>query len=290
MDTSTRNRFRPMARIAMQGICLVSVIMLSGCALAELGAFAEAGALEGGAALGAEAAALAEVADAGFVARGLAGGGVELAAEGPLGSGALRGSLESLASRSGLALATEDGAVTISGSRLLLAEDGAVSLRSASGRLTAVGRLDRSILYEIRPGGSMRPVGRLSAMSRVGTTPALSSPESGAAVRYSLQPGTKVDVMRVTGSWYEIRLGSGPTAWVPAASMLTSIALVAVGQGRLGNSGSSRTDLDRLIRQASADGEVRRNAPRPPPSTPSVPVADVRALREKVDLFLRGGS
>jgi hypothetical protein len=282
----------PIARIATYSICLVGLSLLSGCALAELAEFAELGAVEGGAAaaLGVEAASLAEIADAGLVVRGLSAGGVELAAEGSLGSGPLRGSLSSLASRSGLTLATEEGAVTISGSHLLLTEDGAVSLRSASGRLATVGRLDRSVLYEIGPGRSLRPVGRLSATSRFDNTTALSSPNTRAVVRYTLRAGTKVDVMRVSGSWYEVRLGSGPTAWVPAASMLTSIALAAGGSPQLRSSDSARDDLDRLLRQAQVAGEARRSAPRQPPSNASVPSADVRALRQKIDLFLRGGS
>ena len=291
---------RTIARPLIKFSSLLAVLLVTGCALAELSEFAEVGAGElgassvaevaGGSSLASEAAALARAADAGFAFRSVATGTLELVAEDGLAPGALRGELGSLATRSGIVLAAEDGAVSLSGSRLIIADEGTIALRSASGRTAVVGRLDRGILNEIRSDGTMRPVGRLKATPRLRESVVLSSPDTRAVVRARLTSGTHVDVLSVKNGWYELRLASHEMGWVPAHEMLLVVALSSLASGTNPGSGSTATvhNLDRLVAKARAAGDARRALERHKRSSSRKTDPQVSELRQRIDSFLRG--
>jgi hypothetical protein len=213
-------------RLMALSVCLLLVAITSGCAAVEL---VEAGALEIGAEAGlmtvADAAAISEVAEMGLVMRAFPGG-VELAAEETLASGPLRASLARLATRTGAVLEADAGAIAISGSHLVIAEEGIIGLRSARGAIEAIGRLDGGVIYEVSRGNlAVSSVGRVRALARNGDVRALASPDANAAIRRVLKPGNGIDVLRVRDSWYEVRISPGDTAWVPVPEMLLTLAL-----------------------------------------------------------------
>jgi hypothetical protein len=210
-------------------VCCVFVLVAgatTGCTVIEL---EEAGALELGTEVGivtpAEVAAISEAEEMGLAMRALPEGGIELAAEDSLVPGALRNSLSRLAARSGVVLGAENGAVTFSGSNLVITEEGVIGLRGARGPIDVIGRLDRGVIYEFaRSDLTVDAVGRLRAVVRHGSVPAVASPDTSAVVRQVLRPGNVVDVLRVNSSWYEVRVGPQETAWVPTAEMLLLLA------------------------------------------------------------------
>ncbi|MBW7934510.1 MAG: hypothetical protein H3C62_13080 [Gemmatimonadaceae bacterium] len=208
-------------------VMLVVLLVLQGCVLAEL---AEVGALEtelgAGAAGAAEAALVAEAGEA-FAVRAAAAGAVELVAGEELAAGVeVRAALATLAERSGLVLASEEGAFAISESRLLLAEDGAVSLSRSAGPPQLVARFTRGLLYEAGPRASPAPFGRLRIVPRTADLRGLSGPASDAAFRRVLRSGTAVDVVQLRNGWFEVRLDPGTTAWVPVEAVLLGVAFL----------------------------------------------------------------
>lgn len=197
---------------------LACILLLQHCALALEGA-AEGLAVEEAAAAGAAEAGAVEA--GGALSRVMVGGEVlEAAAE----EGVLSRSLYELTRAGPITLdITEAGTISYEGSELgALTADGEIVARTPAGA-RLVGRLSEGRLWNVNStGGLANPVGRLRGFVPSRGIRLLDTP--GGATRVAiLHDNLSAEVLRIHDGWYEVRLPSGETGWLPAALVLLSI-------------------------------------------------------------------
>jgi hypothetical protein len=206
---------RNMRRFACLLLC--TILLLQHCAFALEGA-AEGIAMEEVAAAGAAEAGAAE---AGALSRIMIGGeALEAAAE----EGVLSRSLYELTRAGPITLdISEAGTITYEGSELgALTADGEIVARTPGGA-RLVGRLSDGRLWDVdSTGGLASPVGRLRGFVPSRGIRLLDAPGGGTRVAI-LRNNLAAEVLQIHEGWYEVRLPSGETGWLPAALVLLSV-------------------------------------------------------------------
>jgi hypothetical protein len=206
--------------LTLLGCCTVVAVCSSCEFFADLGA-ADVGI--GDAALGRAAALLESDAVvgrtlAGFELRAVAGEASVYTSEALAASPAYRGIFEELTTRGRLPLYRDAGGfLRIGESRLGVTTNGEFTLgRTVDGGLRVVGRISEGKVWEVDVlGRSVKPIGDVYAETIRGQVALRASPSAKGAFVDWVRPGVKVQVLRVSGDWFEVALHDGTSAgWV----------------------------------------------------------------------------
>jgi hypothetical protein len=199
----------------------------AGCAaeLAEGGVAAAAGE-EGLAAAGADVLSSEAVAGRAFAELSLRSGtaGLEVGtSEELLASRSFRALLEELSGRPGVRV-TAGGMLSVAGEPLVIEGDGAIVV----GR-RIVGRFSEGQLWEVDPAGDVsRPIGTIRGTTAGTGIRLRAGPSTDAEILIALRRGTAVEIIRVRGNWFEVRISQDRTGWIYGPLLrLTAVAAAA---------------------------------------------------------------
>lgn len=102
---------------------------------------------------------------------------------------------------------------------------GDVFLRDVAGVEVAVGRVWNGRVWGLDAGGNLSPLASITGTASAEVLQVLARPVRSARLVASLRKPVSFDVLRVRDGWYEIRISSGQSGWVPAE--LIALSLVA---------------------------------------------------------------